>query len=50
LARLGGSMGLAYASFGQPAKSFADLSGGVGWSTMKIPVAIEPVPTEVACP
>ena len=36
-------MGLAYASFGQPAKSFGDLSGGVGWSTMKIPVAIAAV-------
>jgi hypothetical protein len=42
-ARLGGSMGLSYASFGQPAKSFGDLSGGVGWSTMKIPVAIAAV-------
>jgi hypothetical protein len=42
-ARLGGSMGLAYTSYGQPAKSFGDLSGGVGWSTMKIPVAIAAV-------
>jgi hypothetical protein len=42
-ARLGGSIGLAYASFGQPAKSLGDLSGGVGWSTMKIPVAIAAV-------
>jgi hypothetical protein len=42
-ARLGGSMGLAYASFGQAAKSLGDLSGGVGWSTMKIPVAIAAV-------
>jgi len=41
--RLGGSMGLAYASFGQPARSFGNLSGGVGWSTTKIPVAIAAV-------
>lgn len=41
--RLGGSLGLAYASFGQPARRLGDLSGGVGWSTMKIPVAIAAV-------
>jgi hypothetical protein len=40
---LGGSMGLAYTSFGLSPKSFGDLSGGAGWSTMKIPVAIAAV-------
>jgi hypothetical protein len=40
--RLGGSIGLAYApvGLGQPATSFGDLRAGVGWSTMKVPVAI----------
>jgi hypothetical protein len=40
--RLDGSIGLAYApvGLGQPAKSLGDLHAGVGWSTMKIPVAI----------
>jgi hypothetical protein len=39
---LGGSIGLAYAplGLGQPAKSFGDLREGVGWSTMKVPLAI----------
>jgi hypothetical protein len=43
--RLGGSIGLAYApvGLGHPAKSLGDLRVGVGWSTMKIPVAIATV-------
>ena len=43
--RLGGSIGLAYAPIGRgnPAKSYGELRGGVGWSTMKIPVAIATV-------
>lgn len=43
--RLGGSVGLAYAPVGlaHPAKSLGDLRVGVGWSTMKIPVAIATV-------
>jgi hypothetical protein len=43
--RLGGKVGLAYApvGIGRPAKSLGDLSGGVGWSTMKIPVAVATV-------
>jgi hypothetical protein len=40
--RLGGSIGLAYAPLGRgkPATSLGDLRAGVGWSTMKVPVAI----------
>lgn len=43
--RLGGSIGLAYAPIGRanPATSYGELRGGVGWSTMKVPVAIATV-------
>lgn len=40
--RLGGSVGVAYAPLGvaRPATSFGALTTGVGWSTMKVPLAI----------
>jgi hypothetical protein len=50
--RLGGSVGLAYAPVGlaQPAASLGGLIEGVGWSTMKIPVAIATVKAAKAHP
>jgi hypothetical protein len=44
-ARLGGSVGLAYVPLGRGGRvtSFGSLKTGVGWSTMKVPVAIASV-------
>jgi len=50
--RLGGSIGLAYAPIGrgQPATSLGNLRTGVGWSTMKVPLAIAVVTKAKAHP